>query len=101
MLWTIISAVVAGLIIGALARLILPGKQNIGVIMTIALGVVGSLVGAWIAYELFNYTDVSLWRPVPFLIGLVVAIILVALYVAITGRRGARTPRTPAGPTTP
>ncbi|MGH3675148.1 MAG: GlsB/YeaQ/YmgE family stress response membrane protein [Mycobacterium sp.] len=101
MLWTILSAVIAGLIIGALARLILPGKQNIGLIMTIALGVVGALIGAWISFELFNYDDVSIWRPVPFVIGLVVAIILVAIYVALTGRRGTKTPTTPTPPPAP
>ena len=38
MLGTIISAIVVGLIIGALARLVMPGNQGIGVIMTIVLG---------------------------------------------------------------
>ena len=39
MMGTIITAFIVGLIVGALARLIMPGKQNIGVIMTILLGV--------------------------------------------------------------
>ena len=43
MIGTIIGAIVVGLIVGALARLIMPGKQNIGVIMTILLGALGSL----------------------------------------------------------
>ena len=38
MISTIISAVVVGAIIGALARLVLPGKQNVGVLMTVLLG---------------------------------------------------------------
>lgn len=40
---------VAGLIIGALARLILPGRQRIGLALTLALGVLGSLIGGTIA----------------------------------------------------
>ncbi len=41
MIATILTALVVGLIVGALARLIMPGKQNIGVIMTVALGALG------------------------------------------------------------
>ena len=43
-MWTIIGAIVVGAIIGALARLVMPGSQKIGIIMTIVLGVVGSFV---------------------------------------------------------
>ena len=57
MLWTIISAIVVGAIIGALARLVMPGKQNIGVIMTIVLGILGSLIGSWVCYNLFGYSN--------------------------------------------
>ena len=89
MFWTIISAVVVGLIIGALARLIMPGKQNIGVIMTIALGILGSLIGSWACYNLFGYqNEGGGWAVIPFLVGIVVAIILIAIYLGITGRRG-------------
>ena len=42
MIGTILGAILVGLIVGALARLVMPGKQNIGVIMTVLLGVVGS-----------------------------------------------------------
>ena len=44
-----IGFLVAGLIIGALARLILPGRQRIGILRTLVLGVLGSLVGGTIA----------------------------------------------------
>lgn len=44
-----IGFIVAGLIIGALARLLLPGKQKIGILWTLALGVVGSVIGGTIA----------------------------------------------------
>ena len=44
-----IGFLVAGLIIGALARLILPGRQRIGILMTLLLGVVGSVIGGTIA----------------------------------------------------
>jgi uncharacterized membrane protein YeaQ/YmgE (transglycosylase-associated protein family) len=47
-----IGFLVAGLIIGLLARLILPGKQHIGLLWTLALGVVGSVIGGTIANAL-------------------------------------------------
>jgi uncharacterized membrane protein YeaQ/YmgE (transglycosylase-associated protein family) len=52
MIGTILGAVLVGLIVGALARLVMPGKQNIGVIMTVLLGIVGSFLGTWISYKL-------------------------------------------------
>jgi uncharacterized membrane protein YeaQ/YmgE (transglycosylase-associated protein family) len=47
-----IGFLVAGLIIGLLARLILPGRQRIGLLMTLLLGVIGSLIGGTIANAL-------------------------------------------------
>ena len=47
-----IGFLIAGLIIGLLARLILPGRQTIGLPMTLLLGVVGSLIGGTIANAL-------------------------------------------------
>ncbi|MCG5431970.1 GlsB/YeaQ/YmgE family stress response membrane protein [Mycobacterium sp. MYCO198283] len=91
MLWTILSAIVVGLIVGALARLILPGKQNIGVVMTILLGVVGSFLGTWITYKLGYSNENGGWKVIPFLVGIVVACVLIAIYTGITGRRGAGT----------
>ena len=91
MFMTILSAVIVGLIIGALARLVMPGKQNIGVLMTIVLGVLGSLIGSWLCYNLFGYqNEGGGWAVIPFLVGIVVAVILIAIYVGITGRRGTR-----------
>ena len=91
MFMTIISAVIVGLIIGALARLVMPGKQSIGVLMTIVLGVLGSLIGSWLCYNLFGYqNEGGGWAVIPFLVGIVVAVILIATYVGITGRRGTR-----------
>jgi uncharacterized membrane protein YeaQ/YmgE (transglycosylase-associated protein family) len=47
-----IGFLVAGLIIGLLARLILPGRQRIGLLWTLVLGVIGSLIGGTIANAL-------------------------------------------------
>jgi uncharacterized membrane protein YeaQ/YmgE (transglycosylase-associated protein family) len=88
MFWTIISAIIGGLIIGALARLVMPGKQNIGVIMTIVLGVLGSFIGSWACYNLFGYqNEGGGWAVIPFIVGIVVAAVLIAIYLAVTGRK--------------
>jgi uncharacterized membrane protein YeaQ/YmgE (transglycosylase-associated protein family) len=92
MIATILSALVVGLIVGALARLIMPGKQSIGLIMTIVLGALGSFVGSWLTYQLGYQNANGGWQVIPFLVGIIVAIILIAIYIGITGRRGARTP---------
>jgi len=50
----IIGWIVAGLIIGAIARLLIPGKQPMGIVMTIVLGIVGALVGGGISYAIWG-----------------------------------------------
>jgi uncharacterized membrane protein YeaQ/YmgE (transglycosylase-associated protein family) len=90
MIGTIIGAIIIGLIVGALARLIMPGKQNIGVIMTIVLGAIGSFLGTWISYKLGYSNQNGGFKIIPFLVGIICAIILIAAYLGITGRRGSR-----------
>lgn len=51
---TILGWIVAGLIVGALARLVMPGRQNMSIPMTIVLGIVGALVGGFISSMLFG-----------------------------------------------
>ena len=48
MLGLIVSIIVVGLIAGALARLIVPGRQDLSIPMTIALGIVGSFIGGFL-----------------------------------------------------
>jgi uncharacterized membrane protein YeaQ/YmgE (transglycosylase-associated protein family) len=53
-LWLVISAAVVGAVIGALARLVIPGRQAIGVFATIVLGWVGSLIGSLLGRRVFH-----------------------------------------------
>ena len=48
MLWTIVGWIVFGLVVGFIARAIVPGRDDIGVPKTIALGVLGSVVGGFV-----------------------------------------------------
>jgi uncharacterized membrane protein YeaQ/YmgE (transglycosylase-associated protein family) len=93
MIGTIVGAIFIGLIVGALARLILPGRQNIGVIMTILLGAIGSFVGSWVTYRLISTANQGKFELTAFLVGIIVAVILIAIYVGITGRRGSTSRR--------
>ncbi|GMA18471.1 GlsB/YeaQ/YmgE family stress response membrane protein [Arsenicicoccus piscis] len=87
MVSTIISAIIAGLIIGALARLALPGRQNIGIVMTIVLGILGSLIGSWLTYQ-FGYSNSNGgFEFIPFIVGIIVAALLIVGYLSMTGRR--------------
>ncbi len=87
MIGTIIGAIVVGAIIGALARLVMPGRQGIGMIMTILLGIVGSFLGSWITAQFGYHNANGGFAILPFIVGVVVAVILIAIYVAMTGRR--------------
>ncbi len=51
----IISAVIAGLIIGALAKFVMPGRDPGGLLVTIVLGIAGSLVATWLGHRLGWY----------------------------------------------
>ena len=86
----IISAIVIGAIIGALARLILPGKQNIPIWLTILVGIVAAFIGTFIARAVGIPTVTSGIDWLELLVQLVVAVIAVALVAGIYGRRGVR-----------
>ena len=52
MISSILTAIVVGAIIGVLARLILPGKQNISIVLTVVVGIVAAIIGTFIAKAL-------------------------------------------------
>ncbi len=91
MLGTIIWAVVLGVILGVLARLILPGRQNISVWLTIGVGIAAALVGGLIADWLgVGDTDGIDW--IKHLIQLALAVVGVWLAARFTGRLRTKTP---------
>lgn len=87
MISTIIGAIIGGLIIGALARLALPGKQNISIVVTIILGILGSLIGSWLVYQLGYNNSNGGFKIIPFLAGIVVAAVLIVGYGSMTGKK--------------
>ncbi|HSK22047.1 MAG TPA: GlsB/YeaQ/YmgE family stress response membrane protein [Egicoccus sp.] len=84
----IIGFLVAGLIIGALARLIKPGKQNLSLIMTLLLGVVGSVIGGLVA-NLLGTGDMWELNTIGFIVAVVAAVVLIGIAEGMSsGRRG-------------
>ena len=86
----VISAIIIGAIIGALARLILPGRQHIPIWLTILVGVVAALVGTWLARVLGIPTATQGVDWLELLVQLVVAVIGVAIVAGAYSRRGIR-----------
>ena len=84
-----IGFLVAGLVIGALARLIKPGRQNLGILATLALGLVGSLIGGVIAHLLGTG---SIWElnVLGFVLAVIAAVLLVGVAEGMSGRNRSR-----------
>lgn len=83
----ILGWIVLGLIIGALAKLVMPGRDPGGIIVTILIGIVGSLLGGFIGSKLFGgglggFFDLRTW-----VLGLVGSLILLLIYRVVVGRR--------------
>jgi uncharacterized membrane protein YeaQ/YmgE (transglycosylase-associated protein family) len=84
----IITAIIIGLIVGALARLILPGKQNIPIWLTIVVGIVAAFLGTALARAIGIPTATSGIDWLELLVQLVLAVVGVALVSGVYGRRG-------------
>ena len=86
-----IGFIVAGLIIGALARLIKPGRQNLGVIATLLLGLAGSVIGGVIA-NLLGTGDIFELNVLGFIVAVIASVLLIGVAEGIAGksRRGVR-----------
>ena len=85
MVGTIIGAIVVGAIIGALGRLILPGKQNISLIVTILIGIVANVIVTLVVRQL-GYANQSGIAWIPLILGAVVAAILIVVYGRMTSK---------------
>jgi uncharacterized membrane protein YeaQ/YmgE (transglycosylase-associated protein family) len=85
-LGAIIIYVVAGAIIGVVARLIMPGKQNMSIAATIILGVIAAVIGGILWEAIFPDNDGIAWIG-----SILVALALVWIYGAVVGRRPRRT----------
>jgi uncharacterized membrane protein YeaQ/YmgE (transglycosylase-associated protein family) len=83
----ILGWIVFGLIVGVIAKLIMPGKDPGGFIVTILLGIAGAFMGGFIGQALGLYSQ---GEPAGWLMAILGAIILLAIYRMVIGRRTSR-----------
>ena len=81
-----IGFIVAGLIIGALARLLKPGKQGLGLLATLLLGLVGSVIGGVVANAL-GTGDIFELNILGFIVAVIASLLLVGVAEGIAGSR--------------
>ena len=90
----ILTIIIVGLIAGFLARLLVPGPDPMGIVATIILGIVGSFIGGFLGYILFNKDlDEGGLQPSGLIGSIIGAVIALLIYRAINSRRGVGTGR--------
>ena len=81
-----IGFIVAGLVIGALARLIKPGRQHLGLVATLLLGLAGSVIGGVVA-NLLGTGDIFELNVLGFVVAVVAAVLLIGVAEGLAGRK--------------
>jgi uncharacterized membrane protein YeaQ/YmgE (transglycosylase-associated protein family) len=79
--------VLFGLLAGAVARLVVPGTQQIGCLATIAVGIVGALIGGFVGEAVLEEEIDFGFDLVPFLLAVAGAVVLLLFLEAVRGRR--------------
>jgi uncharacterized membrane protein YeaQ/YmgE (transglycosylase-associated protein family) len=80
---SILGYIVVGVIVGVLARFLVPGRDPLGILGTIVLGILGALIGGWVAGAIFPDTAGIDW-----IASILAAIVLVLLWRAVARNRG-------------
>ena len=86
MIGQIIGLLVVGLIIGALARLIKPGRQRMSVVATLLLGVVGAFIGGFIGGLINDSTSPFELNVIGFILAVIAAVLLVGVAEGLSSR---------------
>ena len=81
-----IGMIIAGAVLGALARLVMRGEQNISILWTIVLGAVGALVGGAIA-SVFGVAHTNGFDWIRWALSIIAAIVAISIYLSVTGRK--------------
>ena len=89
MFTTIIYFIVIGLIIGALARLIKKGPQDLGILMTILLGIAGAVIGGIVA-SLIGTGEIGDLNILGFIVAVIAAVLLIGVAEGMNGSKNKR-----------
>ncbi|GAA1897320.1 GlsB/YeaQ/YmgE family stress response membrane protein [Lapillicoccus jejuensis] len=84
-----IGFIVFGLVVGAVARLIKPGKQNLSILATLLLGLVGSVIGGVVA-NLLGTGSIFELNVLGSIVAVVAAVLLIGVAETLSGRRSVR-----------
>jgi uncharacterized membrane protein YeaQ/YmgE (transglycosylase-associated protein family) len=88
MLGLIISLIIVGLIAGFIARAVVPGRQNLSIGMTLLLGIVGSFVGGFLGFLIFQHDPMDgFFQPAGIIGSIIGAIIVLVIYLQVGRRR--------------
>jgi uncharacterized membrane protein YeaQ/YmgE (transglycosylase-associated protein family) len=88
----LISFLILGVVVGGLAKAILPGRVRSGWLSTVGVGVVGSMVGGIIGGALLHHGLSSLFSPLTWLVALGGSLLVLVVWRAIKGRSASRAP---------
>ena len=91
-MWDIISTIITGLIVGALARFFMKGNQNLGMLWTIILGIVGAFIGSFLTGAIFPDAVTTAgvdW--IRWVLMIISAMVCVAIYLGATRGRSSVT----------
>jgi len=87
--WAFSDGIVLGLVAGALAKLIMPGDDPGGIIVTMLLGIVGAVVGGFLGSRIFGRGLETCWNLQTWIVAIIGSLILLVLYRLIIGSRTA------------
>jgi uncharacterized membrane protein YeaQ/YmgE (transglycosylase-associated protein family) len=88
MLATLIGLIIIGLIAGAIARLLVPGKQELSIPATILIGIIGSFVGGFLGYLLFHKdSQDGFVQPSSWFGSIVGSVIVLLIWLRVGNRR--------------
>jgi uncharacterized membrane protein YeaQ/YmgE (transglycosylase-associated protein family) len=85
----VLGWIVLGLIAGAIAKLIMPGDDPGGIIVTMLLGIIGAVIGGFLGSRIFGIGLQSFWNLQTWIVAIIGALILLVIYRLIAGRRAA------------
>jgi uncharacterized membrane protein YeaQ/YmgE (transglycosylase-associated protein family) len=79
--------IILGLIAGAIAKLIMPGDDPGGIIVTMLLGIVGAVIGGFLGSRFFGIGLQTFWSLQTWIVAIIGSLVLLGIYRLIAGRR--------------